>query len=224
MNSQDSSIHTPLEKYPKWVAMSHELRVRIYGSMINLLIGFMKRDQMEALLNYCKQRDRKLNRVWYFPTENDQVFLADLFQIRGKWTSSQMNHVFEVFGIVFQDRHQIQDFLMGRLHRPTIEEIYLNRKVSYDASKMTCRYEEAFKFPTPNDDQVLVHYGFIDRLATTYKFRAQSNAFEESSLEFCFLDCGEFGVVLSDLLYQGEKSQKVSKGSTAVHVLDVKFV
>ena len=74
------------------------------------------------------------------------------------------------------------------------------------------------------EDQVFVYYGFIDRLGVTHKFSTESPDFDEGNLEFHFTDCGEYGFVLSRLIYDGNESETVSRGSAAVHVLEVKFI
>ena len=205
--------------------MSYELRVRIYGSTINLSIGRIQKDQKEALLEYCKRHDKKLKGLWYFPTDSDQKFMTDLFQKEEGWAQHRIDNILQINGTVFQEKNQIQDFLKNELNRPVIQEIYLNGLISsWDDSKIRCHYKESIELQKLKEDQVFVYYGFIDRLAVTHKFYTKSSFFDEGNLEFHFTDCGEYGFVLSRLCYDGMESETVSRGSAAVHVLEVKFI
>jgi len=205
--------------------MSYELRVRIYGSTIDFSIGRIQKDQKDALLEYCKRHERKLKSVWYFPTDSDQEFMADLFQTKERWAQHRIDNILHVNGTVFQDKDQTQDFLKNVLNRPLIQEIYLNGIISnWDGSKIRCHYKESIELQQLKEDQVLVYSGFIDRLGVTHKLGTKSPFFDESNLEFHFTDCGEYGIVLSKLLYDGNESETVTRGSTAVHMLEVKFI
>jgi hypothetical protein len=189
-----------------------------------LSIGRIQKDQKEALLEYCKRHERKLKSLWYSPTESDQEFMTDLFQTEERWAYHRIDNILGVNGTVFQDKHQIQDFLKNALNRPVIQEIYLNGKISnWNGSKIECHYQESIESQQLKQDQVFVYYGFIDRLGVTHKFGTKSPSFDESNLEFHFTDCGEYGFVLSKMLYDGKESETVSRGSAAVHMLEVKF-
>jgi hypothetical protein len=56
-----------------------------------------------------------------------------------------------------------------------------------------------------------VHYGFIDSLGLTYEFNTNSQALNEEKLVFHFTDCGEYGIVLSNILYEGNEPELTSK-------------
>jgi hypothetical protein len=191
-----------------------------------LSIGRIQKDQKEALLEYCGERhERRLKNLWYFPTDSDQEFMTDLFQTEERWVYHRIDNILGVTGTVFQDKSHIQDFLKNALNRPVIQEIYLNGIISnWDGSKIGCHYQESIESLQPKEDQVFVFHGFIDRLGVTHKLGTESPFFDESNLEFHFTDCGEYGIVLSKMLYDGKKSETVSKGSAAVHVLEVKFI
>ena len=150
--------------------------------------------------------------------------MSDLFQMNETWSWSKIENVFQVNGMVFVNKKQIQDFLKGVLNRPTIQEIFLNRNiVKYDGSKIRFQYQGDMVLPKLTEDEVFVYYGFIDRLATTYKFATDTPFLHEKNLEFYFTDCGEYGMVLSELFYEKRAPESVSRGSTGVHVLELKF-
>ena len=206
--------------------MPYELRIRIYGSTINLGVSRIPRHQREALLEYCKTREKTLKRVWYFPGDEDKEFMADVFQIKEGLVYSKIAKVFETDGIVLQEKTQIQGFLNGTLHRPRIEEVFLSgKKISYDGSEIRWHYQSSMGLSRSTEDEYFICYGFMDRLAVTYIFDIESPYFNAASLECRFVDCGEYGIVLSDMLYDGKVlNRKVSRGSTAVHVLEIGFV
>ncbi len=206
--------------------MAYELRIRIYGSTINLSVSKIREHQRDAMLEYSKKKDRMLKRVWYFPNEQDRAFMAQLFQTGEGPVYGKIPKVFEADGIVLQDRTQIQGFLKNTLHRPKIEEVFLSgKKVSYDGSMVRWDYQSSMGLSRSAEDDVFVCHGFMDRLAVTYIFETESPYFNEASLEYRFVDCGEYGIVLSNMLYEGKAvTRKVSRGSTAVHVLEIGFM
>jgi hypothetical protein len=204
----------------------YELRIRIYGSTISLRVSRIQRHQRDALLEYCKKQEKMLKRVWYFPGDEDREFMSTLFLIEEGLVYNKVAKVFEADGVVLQDKTQIQGFLKGTLHRPKIEDVFLSgKKMSYDGSGIRWHYQSSMGLLRSTRDDVFVCYGFMDRLAVTYIFDIESPYFNEASLECRFVDCGEYGIVLSDMLYDGKAlTRKVSKGSTAVHVLEIDFL
>ena len=206
--------------------MPYELRIRIYGSTINLTVSRIQGHQRDAMLEYCKKHDKMLKRVWYFPSDQDREFMADLFQTGEGLVYGKIAKVFETDGVVLQDKTQIQGFLKNALHRPKIEEVFLSgKKMPYDGSEVQWHYRSSMGLSRLTEDEVFVCYGFMDRLAVTYIFDIESPYFNKASLECRFIDCGEYGIVLSDMLYDGKVlTRKASRGSTAVHVLEINFL
>lgn len=203
--------------------MSYELRVRVYGSIINLLISRIQKSQKEALLAYCQRKAKNLKRVWYFPNNDDQKFMKDLFHIGTLWSWNGIDTIFEINGPVFDDSNQIQAFLMDAVERPKIQEIYLDRQLKWDSSKIQCHHQKRIDLAQHKEDHFFVYYGFVDRLGLTYRFKTNSRVFHEENLSFHFTDCGEYGIILSKVLYEGNLPEISSRGSSAVYFLEVKF-
>jgi hypothetical protein len=189
------------------------------------MIGKIQERQKEELLEYCNRHGKKLKSVWYFPNQNEIEFMSDLFHTKEPWMWYRVDNVFQADGFLFHDKRQIKDFLEDTLNRPSIQEIFLDdKRLKYNPKNFSIFYQDNMQLPQLNEDQVLVHYGFVDRLAVTYVFMTDFSFFDEKNLELHFKDCGEHGIVLSSLLYEGKAPKKATRGSTGVHVLEVKFL
>jgi hypothetical protein len=203
--------------------MASELRIRVYGSIINLFIKDIHKTQKEALLQYCRYNNKKLKRVWYFADQDEQKFMKNLFHMDGTWHWTTIDNISEVRGPVVDNKDQIKAFLTGTIGRPQIQEIYLNGEMNYDPSKIRYHYHKKIDLPKQKRDHVFVYYGFIDRLGLTYRFKTQSQTFNEKDLSCHFTDCGEYGILLSSMLYEGNVPEKSFRGSKTIYFLDVKF-
>ena len=133
------------------------------------------------------------------------------------------DNILEVNGPVIDSEDEIREFLMGRMERPKIQEVYLNGIKEYDPSKIVWHYHRKIGLPSRKEGQVFSYYGFIDRMGLTYRFETSSSDFDEKDLSCHFTDCGEYGIALSSMLYKGVAAKKSFKGSTTVYFLDVKF-
>jgi hypothetical protein len=203
--------------------MASELRIRVYGSIINLFIKDIHKTQKEALLQYCRENNKNLKHVWYFSDQEEQKFLKDLFHMDGTWYWTKIDKISKVHGPVIDDKAQIPAFLTGTLERPQIQEIYLNGKMNYDPSKIPYQFHKKIDLPRQKRDHVFVYYGYLDRLGLTYRFKTQSQSFNEKDLSCHFTDCGEYGIILSSMLYEGNVPEKSLRGSKTIFFLDVKF-
>ena len=109
------------------------------------------------------------------------------------------------------------------MERPKIQEIYLNGIKEYDPSKIGWYYHQEIDLPARKKGQAFLYYGFIDRMGLTYRFRTNSEVFDEKDLSCHFTDCEEFGIVLTSMLYESNVPDMSFRGSTTVYFLDVKF-
>ena len=134
-----------------------------------------------------------------------------------EWTKGKdwdaFDDIFHEFGFTFSERSEIQWFLDGNLvKRPTIKGIYINGKsIEYNLSKTPYIYKK-IDLPCVKKNEVLVYHGVVDTVSLDYILAIQK-PFLDNELRFHFINCGEYGCVLTEIEYGGKQMKRVYSGS-----------
>ena len=176
------------------------LRITIFGNAMELLIGTFPKKDADWVLEYVEELKpfTDIEEVWYgglIPEDWDKF-----------------DNIFHECGFTFCDREEIQEFVRNDLERPTIKGIYIDGKViKCDLSKIGCIYKK-IDLPCLNRNEVFVYHGIVHIVSMDYILNVQKD-FSGDKLKFHFINCGEYGHMLTEIEYDGKKMKRVYSGS-----------
>jgi hypothetical protein len=185
-----------------------QLRITIFGDATELLIGTFPKEGAYWIMEYCKE---------FKPyTDIEEVWYGEGL-IPKEWTKGKdwddFDNIFHEFGFTFSDRNEIQWFLDGNLvRRPTIKGIYINgKRIEYNLSKTPRTYTK-IDLPGPNKNEVFAYHGIVNIVSMDYILNIQTQFFGDG-LKFHFINCGEYGYILTEIEYDGKQMKRFYSGS-----------
>jgi hypothetical protein len=185
-----------------------QLRITIFGDAMELLIGTFPKEGADWIKEYCEE---------FKPyTDIEEVWYGEGL-IPKEWTKGKdwddFDNIFHEFGFIFGERNEIQWFLDGNLvKRPKIKGVYLNGKgLEYNLRRAHHIYKK-IELPCLNKNQVLVYHGVVNTVSLDYILSIQKPYFD-NELKFLFIDCGEYGYMLTEIEYGGKPMKGVFSGS-----------
>jgi|GEM_PF-4512634 len=194
--------------------MMAQLKITILGTAKELLIGTFPKEGADWIIEYCEE---------FKPyTDIEEVWYGDEGLIPKEWTEEKdwdaFDNIFHKVGFIFSDMNEIQWFLDGSLVKePKIKGIYLNEKsIEYNLSKAP-RTNIKISLPRLTKKEVLVYHGVVNTVSLDYILGIQT-PFLDNKLKFHFINCGEYGYMLTEIKYCGKQMKRVYSGS----MIDVK--
>lgn len=187
----------------------NQLRMTIFGDATELLIGTFLKEGADWIMGYCEEFKpyTSIEEVWY----GDEIFIPEEWA-KGK-DGNTFGDILHVCGFTFGDRNEIQWFLDGNLApNPKITGIYINNsKEEYNLSEAPRNYRE-LNLPCLDKSLVAVYHGAAGTLSMDYALNIQKPFFCEK-LKFHFINCDEYGYILTDIDYEGQKMKRFYSGS-----------
>jgi hypothetical protein len=182
-----------------------KLKITIFGNATELLIGTISKAGANWVLEFCEELGTDIEEIWY----GDLGFIQNHF---GKeW--DDFDNIFHTFGFTFSDKNEIQEFLNNDLERPAIKGIFINgKRIKKDLSRITCDCQKRIDLPRLNKNEVFVYHGSVDIVSMDYIIDIHEH-FLEDNLKLHFIDCYEYGYMLTEIDYEGKQMARVYSGS-----------
>jgi len=184
-----------------------KLKITIFGNATELLIGTFPKAGADWVLGFCEEfKPMDIEEVWY-----DECFFPEEWAKGKDWYA--LDNVFHKFGFTFCDKSEIQEFLNDDLERPAIKGIYINgKRIKKNLSKITCDYKKRIDLPRLNKNEVFVYHGSVDIVSMDYIIDIHEH-FLEKNLKLHFINCYEYGYMLTEIDYEGKQMARVYSGS-----------
>ncbi|HYA91733.1 MAG TPA: hypothetical protein VEK32_09565 [Thermodesulfobacteriota bacterium] len=184
-----------------------KLKITIFGNATELLIGTFPKEGANWIMEYCEELKpyTDIEEVWY-----GEGLKPDEWTKGKDWDA--FDNIFHECGFTFCDRIEIQEFLNGDLERPAIKGVYIDGTlVKHNLSKIACNLKK-IKLPSLKRNEVFVYHGSVDIVSMDYILNTKKE-FLDNKLEFDFINCGEYGYMLTEIEYDGKQMKRVYSGS-----------
>lgn len=184
-----------------------KLKITIFGNTTELLIGTFPKAGADWVLGFCEEfKPMDIEEVWY-----DECFFPKEWAKGKDWYT--LDNVFHEFGFTFCDKSEIQEFLNDDLEKPAIKGTYINgKRIKMNPSKITFDYKKRIDLPRLNKDEVFVYHGSVDIVSMDYIIDIHEHTLGKN-LKLHFINCYEYGYMLTEIDYEGKQMARVYSGS-----------
>lgn len=189
------------------------LKITISGEATELLIGTFPKKGADWILEYYEEFKpyTDIEEIWY-----GEGLIPNEFSNQKDWY--YFDDIFHKYGHIFYDKNEIAWFIKGELvNRPKIKGVYLGEnRIVYDDTIITYNITN-IELPTLNADKLFVFHG-VKNIVSVDHIIEMKEPFIEDNLIFNFIYCGDYGYMLTEILYEKSQMSRFYAGSN----IDVK--
>ena len=185
-----------------------QLKITIYGTATELLIGSFPKDGADWILEYCEEFKpyTDIEEVWY-----GEGLIPEEWTKQKAWDN--FDNIFHNFGFNFSEKNEIKWFLSGELApEPKIKGIYFDGvRIKSNLNHSPHIYAE-IDLPYLTENEVFVYHGVVYIVSIDYILNIHRN-FSSESLSFHFFNCGENRYMLTEIDYDEKPMKRYYSGS-----------